>query len=72
MSTPHSPKIPPEVQAELRGLPYEWVLGSKHWHLRIHGQMVAIWPRGGVGSTGRSQPWMLTRAAIRRWKKASL
>jgi len=70
MSTPSAPKqVPPEILAELQGLPYQWVLGSKHWQLRVGGELVAIWPRGNPSSTGRSKPWLITRASIRRWKR---
>jgi hypothetical protein len=69
MSSHEPKKLPSEIQVELQGLPYHWVIGKKHWHLRIGGDFVAIWPRGTVSSTGRRQPWMAARASIRKWKK---
>ena len=62
-------RLPSEILTELRGLPYRWESGKKHWILRIAGDFVAIWPHGTTMSTGRTQPWMGVRSNIRRWKR---
>jgi hypothetical protein len=67
MSKPTRPILPPEIEIELRGLPYTWTLGAKHWHLRLDGDLVAVWSRGRPSNVGK--PGTSIRAAIRRWKK---
>lgn len=67
MSMLRQPRLPATVRRELEGLDWALVPGRKHWHLRIDGYLVAIWPHGPTRDrdphSGRS-----TRNAIKKFK----
>jgi hypothetical protein len=62
-------RLPELVLAELRGADWRLERGSRHWHLCIGGELVAVIPHGTVPSSSHS--WVKTRADIRRFRKKS-
>ena len=66
MSQPRPPRLQPFLLDELEGLSWEWVMGTKHWQLRINGDLIAIWPRGTTRDMGKND--YSVRATIRKWK----
>lgn len=67
MSHYRTPRLPPLLLKELEGLDWQITNGSKHWHLRIAGELVAIWPHGVV--TEKTKTTLGMRMDIRRWKR---
>lgn len=67
------PRLPSDLRAELDGLDWKWVIGSKHWKLMVDGQLVAIWPRGSGGKQmSNARPTANIRAQIRRFRRTQV
>ena len=67
MSRYRTPRLPPVLLKELDGLNWSIINGSKHWHLKIAGELVAIWPHGLVSEKTKTTKGMCHD--IRRWKR---
>jgi hypothetical protein len=67
--SPRQPRLPAMVLAELEGLPWSLERGSKHWQIRIGGDLVAIYPFSASARYGSSRSMLATRSNIRRWKQ---
>ena len=64
------PRLPSDIETELQGMDWHWVMGSKHWKLMIGGHLVGIWPRGAGGrQTTDRRPNSNIRAQIRRFRR---
>lgn len=59
-----------EIEALLRetGLPWSVELGTRHFKIKLDGQLVGIMPKG-AGSSADKRPWFNLRAQIRRAAK---
>ena len=71
MSQPHKPKLPRQALEALEGLNWRLEQGSKHWHLIIDNQLVAVISLGArrnVAGKGR-QANLSTAIHIKRWRK---
>ena len=62
------PRLPRLLLDELEGLVWRLELGSKHWHLKIDDQLVAILPLGRMAESANRNV-LSTRSAIRKFKE---
>jgi hypothetical protein len=65
-------KLPRIIQDELDTIPGRWTVesGGRHWHIRVNGQLAAIWPLSPRNECDQ-RAILNTRAQIRRAIRAS-
>ncbi len=61
-----SRRADPKLRAALdeTGLPWTVEIGGRHYHVRVAGRLVGVWPRSGATETGRGTKNVI--AQIRR------
>jgi hypothetical protein len=60
------PRLPERLLDELAGLNWSLTNGGKHFHLRVNGRLVGVYPRGRIIDRARTSRMV---GAVRRYKK---